>query len=367
MAEIYTPYDPSHLPVTVDLTPLISLLGKANRAIAKYDALLRRLPNPALLVSAFSRDEALLSSKIEGTHVDTIDLLKFEAGDKADDEDKKNDILEVLNYNKALMYAIDDMKDRGAISLDLIKRLHKILMEGVRGKKKLPGEIRTSQNYIGDETLGISHARFIPPDPLNVPLLLDNLIDYLHMDDSDPILQAAFAHAQFEIIHPFCDGNGRLGRMLISLIFADKKLIERPYFYLSRYFEANEKEYKNALKVITHGEGWPLWLEFFVRAVHDQATYNYDCANKILDAYERFKITIQANIRSQHSIKLLDAIMVSPIFRQKNLQIDNAPTRGTLYSLIKKFEELKIVESLGSPSGSLGELYICNEIMKLCM
>lgn len=363
----YTPFNPNFLPLpegTLNWADLVEELGRANRALAKYAGLLYAMENPRLLLSPFFRDEAVRSNRIEGARVDTVAVLRSEAGDAAKDESENRDLQEVFNYRRAMDYAVEELSRR-PMSLDFLKGLHRVLLESVRGNDKSPGKFREIQNYIGSEFCGIENARFIPPDPLCVPALMDNWIAYLSSTEKDPIVQAAIVHAQFEIIHPFCDGNGRLGRMLLPLFFFGKKELPAPMFYLSRYLERFESEYKNALLGITSSGNWTAWVRFFARAVAAQAEENLGIAEKIQSYYRNTKKRILENTRSQHAIPLLDAIVATPVFRISTLKLLKAPSRIILMQLVSQFEKMGILRCIEPSAGRKGALYACPPLVNI--
>lgn len=330
-----TPYIPSKLPLdSIDWLSLISKMGETNRAVANFNGILNSIPNSNLLLSPLTNTEAVLSSKIEGTQVDTIDVLQFEAGISEESEERKNDIAEVINYRKALQYGTEELAFR-SISLNLIKQLHSILLQNVRGQAKSPGQIREIQNYIGSLSDGIENARFVPPSPLIVSEYLDNYIEYLNSSDKDILVQAAVLHAQFEIIHPFCDGNGRLGRMLVPLFLFQKKVISKPVLYISQFLDENEMLYKDSLKAITSNNNWTQWIDFFLDAVKWQADKNYKTANEIQNYYNKTKRAIIKTTSSQHAIPLFDAMFARPIFRQQNLVLTSNPSKATVFNLLQ--------------------------------
>lgn len=363
----YVPSNPMTLPLpegTLNWSELVEDLGKANRALARYAGLLYAMENPRLLLSPFFRDEAVRSNRIEGTRVDTVAVLRSEAGDVARDESEKHDLREVFNYREAMDYAVAEL-ERRPISPDFLKGLHCVLLDSVRGEDKSPGKFRELQNYIGSELGGIENARFIPPDPLCVPALMDNWTAYLASTEKDPIVQAAIIHAQFEIIHPFCDGNGRLGRMLLTLFFFSKGVLPTPMFYLSRYLERFETEYKNALLGITANGDWTSWIRFFARAVTAQAEENLAISEKIQTYYRDTKKRILENTRSQHAISLWDAIVSTPVFRISSLKLLKAPSRIALMQLVSQFEKMGIVRCIEHSAGRKGALYVCAPLVNI--
>jgi Fic family protein len=241
------PFLPLLLPITgIKWEPLIPLIGRANRSLAHYNGLLQALPNPDVLLAPLTTQEAVLSSRIEGTQATLSEVLKFEAGEEPKMESRRLDIQEILNYRRALRKAETALK-RKPFHLNLLLELHDILLDSVRGQEKARGQFRTTQNWIGKPGTPIEKAQFIPPPPMAVPRLMDNWETYYHAEAPDPLVQLALVHAQFEIIHPFRDGNGRLGRILVPLFLCEKAILSRPMFYLSAYLEEHRDQYINRL------------------------------------------------------------------------------------------------------------------------
>ena len=359
------PYIPQKLPLAnIDWFSLISKIGRANRAIANFNGILNAISNQELLLSPILSNEAVLSSKIEGTQVNTVDVLTFEAGVDEDSAEKKNDIHEVINYRKAISYASEEVAVR-PVSLYLIKELHRLLLDNARGATKSPGQIREVQNYIGSRSGGIENARFVPPEPILVPEYMDNFVEYLGSDDKDPLVQAAVMHAQFEIIHPFCDGNGRLGRMLVPLFLFQKGIISKPALYISQYLGQNEMLYKDSLRAITENGDWTAWISFFLDAIKWQADRNYTVAGKIMEYYERTKVKIIDITSSQHAILLLDAMIAKPIFKQNSLNLSSNPSSATVYALLKKLVKAEIVSVYDSGAGRSATLYWLKDLLEI--
>ncbi len=365
MPDFMKPYIPQKLPLAnIDWLSLISKVGETNRAVANFNGILNAIPNPDLLLSPILSNEAVLSSKIEGTQVNAVDVLTFEAGVDEDSYERKNDIQEVINYRKAISYASEELAAR-PVSLYMIKELHKLLLDNARGAMKNPGQIREVQNYIGSKSGGIENARFVPPEPLLVPEYMDNLVEYLESDDKDTLVQAAVMHAQFEIIHPFCDGNGRLGRMLVPLFLYKKGVMSKPTLYVSQYLGQNEMRYKDSLREITENGDWTGWISFFLDAVKWQADRNYAVVRKIMDYYERTKAKIIDITSSQHAILLLDAMIAKPIFKQNLLNLSSNPSSATVYALLKKLVKAEIVSVYDSGAGRSATLYWLKDLLEI--
>jgi len=312
------PYVPHDLPLEgLDYKLLFSLVGDASAELARYDGLLQGIPNPAVMLSPLTTQEAVLSSKIEGTQATVDEVLEQEAGLIKEGE-KYKDIQEISNYRSALYKASEYLKAY-PVRLGFIRELHKILLSSVRGQDKTPGEFRVDQNWIGKAGCKIEEASFVPPDPLRLQEFLQAWESYLDYDDTNFLLQTAVVHAQFELIHPFKDGNGRIGRILIPLFLYQKKQLSHPMFYLSEYLESNRDEYYQRLKSISEERDWNGWVAFFLRAITHQARENNRRVKEIMALYEEIKIAIHDVTHSQYSVYLLDAIFSKPIFKSSDM------------------------------------------------
>lgn len=312
------PFEPHALPLTdLDWHQLLPLVGQANAALARYDGLLAGIPNPAVMLSPLTTQEAVLSSKIEGTQATVDEVLEQEAGLLKEGE-KFEDIQEITNYRKALYQAREYLKDY-PIRLGFVRELHRTLMSSVRGQDKTPGEFRLDQNWIGKMGCSIDEASFVPPNPVQLPDHLRAWEAYLDSDDLDFLIQTAVVHAQFELLHPFKDGNGRIGRILIPLFLYQKKVLSQPMFYLSEYLENHRDEYYLRLKGISAENDWNNWIAYFLRATATQAAQNAQRVAAIQALYEEMKLAIHETTHSQYTVHLLDAIFSKPIFRTSEL------------------------------------------------
>ena len=348
------PYQPDSLPLDgLDYKTLLKLVGDANAQLARYDGLLQGIPNPAVMLSPLTTQEAVLSSKIEGTQATVDEVLEQEAGLIKEGE-KFKDIQEILNYRTALYKASNYLEDY-PIRLGFICELHKILLDSVRGQNKSPGEFRKEQNWIGQVNCTIEEATFVPPDPLPLHSHLKAWESYIDSDDIDFLLQTAVVHAQFELLHPFKDGNGRIGRILIPLFLYQKKKLSQPMFYLSEYLEANREEYYHRLKGISAEKNWNGWITFFLQAIAHQAKENSTRVKAIMALYDEMKNTIQSVTHSQYTVHLLDAIFSSPVFQTsvliKQLKQDFEIHKKTTSSLLRQLREAGILASLREGSG----------------
>jgi len=348
------PYIPNELPLQgLDYQALFNVVGNANAELARYDGLLQGIPNPEVMLSPLTTQEAVLSSKIEGTQATVDEVLEHEAGIIAQGE-KEKDIQGILNYRHALFQSREHLKDY-PIRLGFICELHKILLDSVRGKDKTPGEFRKDQNWIGRAGCAIDEASFVPPSPLVLDEFLKKWETYMSFDDTDFLLQIAVIHAYFELLHPFKDGNGRIGRLLIPLFLYQKKALSQPMFYLSEYLELHREEYYQRLKAISEDGDWNGWILFFLKAVAVQAKQNSTRVRSIMDLYEEIKTQIHEITHSQYSIYLLDAIFSKPIFQVsdlvKTLNKECGIHEKTTPELLRKLKDANILRELQPARG----------------
>lgn len=348
------PYVPDALPLTeLDFRRLLPLVGQANAALARYDGLLQGIPNPAVMLSPLTTQEAVLSSKIEGTQATVDEVLEQEAGLLKEGE-KFQDIQEISNYRQALFAAREYLKDY-PIRLAFVRELHRILMSSVRGQDKTPGEFRKDQNWIGRHGCTMEQASFVPPNPMQLPDHLQAWERYMDSDDADFLLQTAVVHAQFELLHPFKDGNGRIGRILIPLFLYQKRALSQPMFYLSEYLENHREEYYLRLKGISAEGDWNSWIAFFLQAIATQAAQNSTRVTAIQSLYEEMKLAIHEATRSQYTVHILDAIFSKPIFRSSDLTVKLAQEfaihEKTTLGLLRQMKEAGILRELKAGSG----------------
>ena len=362
------PFMPNFLPLEgINWEGHAQLVGQANRAIARYDGLLQGIPDPVIMLSPLTSQEAVLSSKIEGIRATLGDLLKHDAGDSPKEPSQRQDIVEIENYRLALWYAKNALLQR-PFSLSLLKELHQRLLSSVRGKDKNPGKFRTSQNWIGTPGTPIEEAFFVPPAPYVLADLLNNFIEYYRSDRPDPLVQLAILHAQFEIIHPFDDGNGRLGRMIIPLFLFEKKILSEPMFYLSGYLEQNREIYVHRLRKLgTSPDNWNEWIQFFMQAIVDQAEKNVATIKAIKTLYDDLKREVLDLTHSQYAVPILDYMFSRPVFKPADLaKKDTMPTRASLSALFNKFKEAGIVTVYTVGAGSKSEVLVFPKLFNIC-
>jgi len=361
------PFIPALLPhQDVEWEPLIPLIGAANRAIAHYDGTLYGVPNPAVLLSPMTTQEAVLSSRIEGTQATLGDVLRFEAGEEPKQESRKLDIQEINNYRAALRHAEKGLTRR-PFNLNLLLELHSILLNSVRGRDKGRGKFRTVQNWIGEHGTAMEMASYLPPEPTRVMALMDNWEKYYHMERPDPLVQLAVVHAQFEIIHPFVDGNGRLGRILIPLYLFERKILRQPMFYLSGYLETHRDGYIAALRNLGQSEGaWNNWITFFLQALIEQANQNSQRARAIMDLYARLKNRIIELTHSKFAVPMLDILFLRPVIGSSEFaHYESMPSKPMIGSMLSELKKDGILKTIRPASGRRAEILAFAELINL--
>jgi len=303
---------PAPLPPPLELNlKTVARLSDADRALAELKGLAGNLPNPHLLIGPFVRREAVSSSRIEGTHTDEKQLLLFEALPSA--VPKTSDAREVHNYVLALEHGLRRLRQL-PVSLRLIREIHQRLLHGVRGEEHRPGEFRRRQNYIAKPDQPIEQARYVPPPVPQMMQCLDEFEKYLYAPSEIPfLLQLALAHYQFEAIHPFEDGNGRIGRLLIPLLLAQSGHLPQPFLYLSGYFERNRDAYVALLLRVSQQGAWVDWVQFFLQGVAEQARDAILRAEKLLALRAKYQDKLQTARAPALALKLVDALFASPI------------------------------------------------------
>lgn len=297
----------------IDWPALVPLLGPAVAALARYDGALSAVPNPRVLLSPLTTQEAVLSSRIEGTQATMSEVLEFEAGQEAASPRRRDDIQEVLNY-RAAMHAAEELLEDVPLGQRVVQEAHRVLLTGVRGEGATPGDYRRIPNWIGPPGCAVENATFVPIGADKLADAMGAWERYIHDNAPDRLVQLAVLHAEFEALHPFLDGNGRLGRMFVPLFLWHCRLIAQPMFYISGYFEAHREAYYEGLLAVSRDGAWTNWCRFFLEAVRIQAEENLSKARGILNLYEDMKDEVAKVTRSRHAIRVLDWLFEYPIF-----------------------------------------------------
>lgn len=339
------------IPNTLPPSPALELnsedlvfLSTADRALARLDGISYILPNPDLFVAMYVKKEALLSSQIEGTQASLVDVLEFEAGDRT--IKGVNDAREVFNYVRAMNYGLKRLEEF-PISLRLIKEIHTELLKGVRGGERQPGEFKKTQNWIGTTNL-LKDATFIPPPPHESQEAMGGLEKFIHdQTPMPPLVKCALIHYQFETIHPFLDGNGRIGRLLITFYLCWQKILSRPLLYLSYYFKRNRQEYYDRLNNVRYKDDFEAWVRFFLRGVIEVSEQATETSRRImtLQQTDREKI-LKAKISSPMAVVLLDKLFLFPTVAVKDVVklLDTSYQRAN--ELVSQFEKMGILREI---------------------
>lgn len=333
---------PPEPPLQLDLQTIASL-SRADQALGRLDGVARRLPNPNLFVAMYVRREAVLSSQIEGTQSTLEDVLTFELD--AHSREVPRDVEEVVNYVSAMNHGLRRLASL-PLSLRLIREIHGELLRGVRGAERNPGEFRASQNWIGSGRVSLERATFVPPPPHAMHAALDNFERFLHEDDLPALIHSALAHAQFETIHPFLDGNGRVGRLLITLLLCQRDVLRRPLLYLSAFLKAHRAEYYDRLMAIRERGDWEGWLLFFLRGVESTAGEATRTADAIVDMLELHRGLLHDLGPGINGVRLLDLLYQRPVVNIGVVIEGLGVTFRTASKLVEQFRSLGLLEEI---------------------
>lgn len=351
--------------IKLDFVKLIPLISKSNQVLSNYNGVLQHLVNPDILLAPMTMQESTLSSKIEGTQASLTEVFKYEAGENYNDA-KVQDINEIRNYRKAMTKAVDILEERPFIHLNMVKEIHKVLLDGVRGSNKNCGEFRKIQNWIGKIGTPMENAVYIPPSPNEIQSSLTDWEKFINDNYNDILIQLALIHAQFEIIHPFVDGNGRLGRILIPIFLYIKEYLFSPMFYLSEYFEANRDEYYLRLNNITANNDWQGWVEFFLNAIIKQSSQNINKTKQIMNLYEDMKQKIQQATKSQYTSVILDTLFIKPVINSssfaKALKINR---KATANAILQKLVNANIIKIIKAGKGNRAAIYVFTDLINI--
>ena len=339
---------PASLPPdpAIKLGPMQDILSKADRALGRLDGSVQTLPNPDLFVAMYIRKEAVLSSQIEGTQSSLQDVLAAEAHYLA--PNRASDVKEVLNYVRAMHHGLNRLADL-PVSIRLIREIHAELLDGVRGHHLTPGELRTSQNWIGPQGSTLAEATFLPPPPDEVPRALSDLERFLHTDSDLPLLvRIGLAHAQFETIHPFLDGNGRVGRLLVTFLLCEREVLLFPVLYLSYYFKRFRQQYYDRLQAVREQGAWEDWLVFFLKAVYEVSQQATATVRKILLLREQHRqaITNQLGRAAGNGHRVLEHLYQNPILSVSNVQALIQTTYPAANSLVSGMVRIGVLSEI---------------------
>jgi Fic family protein len=324
---------------------LANQLAITHAAIAGLNQMSKRLQNPTLLMRPILAKEAESSAQLEGTQASIDDAYKIDVADQS--PEKRNEALEIRNYEDAMLHGIEIIEVTGVNAL-LIREMHKTLMQGVRGQKKHPGEYRTGDVWVGALGTTKEKARYLPPDAAHIPQLMNELLNFIKVKkDMHPLLACGIIHHRFEAIHPFEDGNGRTGRLIISLYLISQGLIDLPILYPSGYFERNKDEYISALAQVDNEENWYTWLLYFLKGMEQQAGVSLNIANKIDTLFKTSRAKIEDERANLNLIRVLEHTFVKPYVTSAILNKDLDIPRTTCERYLQTLSEKEIVLDLG--------------------
>lgn len=337
----YNSFLPAKLPPVpaVDLDQEgLQLVIKANKAISYLEGLASQIPSLPLFVSMYVRKEALLSSQIEGTQATLEDILDPEI-----ETNTNQNIEDVVNYIQATEYALKRLEELPLCNR-LIRETHAVLMEGVKGEEKSPGEFRRSQNWIGGAGSTLNNARYIPPSPEDMPECMSDLEKYINaIDDTDPLVRAGLIHYQFETIHPFLDGNGRVGRLLITLFLLEQEVLTTPALYLSYFLKKNRLEYYDRMSEVRRKGDYEQWIKFFLQAVYESAQDASTTIRQLAELHVKNLTSISRVSRNQNLLLLFNYLEKNPIIEIKRTANELGIAYNTVSSAAKKLIDFGIL------------------------
>lgn len=353
-------------PQNLDALRLIPQLVKATDAVARYDQMLKTMHNNEILLAPLRNQEAVISSRMEGT-VSTMDeILKYEA----DNDDTtvsaanvRSEVVETILYQRALKAAQAAMEDGQPLSQYLIRGAHQRLLSYGRGATKSPGQFKTEQNYLADKWK--RNILFVPISPERLQEGIDELFKYINESADTTLFKAAISHVEFEALHPFKDGNGRIGRMIITLLLWSSKLISAPHFYISGFFEAHKDEYIDKMRAVSEHEAWTEWCLFFLEAVEKQAIKNLEIAENIRTLYEHMKQAFSDALSSKWSVNALDFVFTNPVFRNSRFTQHSGIPSASANRFTNVLLDRGLLRLLEEPSGRRAALYAFEPLLEL--
>lgn len=353
-------------PRPLDYTRFIAQLVKATDAIARYDQMLKNLHNSEILLAPLINQEAVISSRMEGTISTMDEILQYEAendGDAIRQDHFRSDVIETILYQRALKNAQRGMESGYGFSVSLIKMIHQQLLSFGRGATKSPGQFKHEQNYLADKLK--KNILFIPIAPEKLQDGMDKLLEYINTTDHTILVKTAIIHLEFEALHPFQDGNGRIGRMLITLLLWSAGVISAPHFYVSGYLEQHKDEYIDIMRHVSATDDWESWLVFFLTALENQAFRNLEIAEEIKTLYEEMKSIFTDLLSSKYSMAALDFVFTNPVFRNNRFTATSGIPAPTAQRFTRALVESGLLVTKQEASGRRPALYSFEPLMKV--
>ncbi|HMJ48304.1 MAG TPA: Fic/DOC family N-terminal domain-containing protein [Ferruginibacter sp.] len=353
-------------PLKLDYSQFINELISATDAIARYDQMLKKMHNNEIFLAPLRNQEAVISSRIEGTISTMDEILQYEADEDVDNVNKikvRSDVLETILYQRALKNAQRGMEAGYEFSTSMIKQMHQQLLYLGRGAAKTPGEFKIEQNYLADKAM--KKIQFVPISPEKLIDGIEEMLKYLEESKDPALLKTAVMHLEFEALHPFQDGNGRIGRMLITLYLWQAKIISEPHFYISGYLEQNKDLYIDTMRKVSETGEWEDWCKFFLKAVEQQAIKNLEVSESIQNLYEEMKKNFSKVLASKWSVNALDFIFTNPVFRNNKFTHHAGIPAPTAAKFTNKLLQNKFIIEREGASGRRPALYSFEPLMKL--
>ena len=354
-------------PQNIDAGRLIKPLSAASSALARYDQMLKGMHNSEILLAPLRSQEAVVSSRMEGT-ISTLDeVLRYEADQEEDSVSGegryRSEAIEVYLYSRALSDAQHELQRGAPLSSFLIRAAHKVLLGFGRGAAQNPGSFKTEQNYLADRSK--RKVLFIPIKPEFLNDGLEKLFSFIEGEEWEILIRTALAHVEFEALHPFKDGNGRIGRMIITLMLWKYGAISAPHFYISGYFDDRKDEYIDRMREVSESGKWTEWIIFFLQALEDQANHNLAQAEKIRDLYEALKVEFRDILSSQWSTTALDFLFSRPVFRNNVFTARSGIPTATAHRFARVLAERGLIQTIEPSSGRRPALYSFEPLLAL--
>ncbi len=352
-------------PKKLDYSKLVDPLVKATAALARYDQMLKNMHNSELLLAPLLNQEAVISSRMEGT-VSTMDeILRYEADHNEENgsPNARSEVIETILYQRALLAAQQAMQDGQPLSQFLVKAAHQRLLSFGRGAAKSPGRYKTEQNYLADRSK--KHILFVPIKPEMLQDGMEALFKYLEESKDTALIKAAISHIEFEALHPFKDGNGRIGRMIITLLLWSSKIISQPHFYISGFFEEHKDEYIDTMREVSEKDDWTTWCVFFLHAIESQAIKNLEVAESIGHLYEQMKTIFGEALASKWSLSALDFVFTNPIFRNNKFTNNSGIPKASAHKFVRTLLDRGLLTTVEEASGRRPAMYSFEPLLEL--
>jgi Fic family protein len=351
-------------PQSLDYAPLMEPLLRATDALARYDQMLKGMHNSEILLAPLRNQEAVISSRMEGTISTMDEILQYSAEYAEEDHpaEVRSEVIETILYRRALNAAQRQLEEGYPLSASLVKSIHRQLLSWGRGATKSPGHFKSEQNYVGDRNSRL--IRFVPISPEQLPGGIETLFSFMGSDGFPVLVRTALAHIEFEALHPFEDGNGRVGRMLVTLMLWQTGVISAPHFYISRFFEDHKDDYIGLMREVSESGKWEAWCGFFLAAIEEQAKNNLAVAESIRSLYEDMKVHFASVLSSKWAVKALDYIFTNPIFRNNGFTGKSGIPAGTAARFTRMLLDGGLLQTVRPAAGSRPATYRFEPLME---